>query len=353
MNTYDDQENLKEPRADVLPVDDKKFHRKNIFTTNLYFVLLTAAFLILAPIVQGRNFKTGILITHYGLLLGSSLLFIKLRGGKIKETIRLKSVKFTVYLRVFFANVLMIPVVAGLNLLVLTLIHLFGTPRIMEIPTASDSQGFVLLLFIIAITAGICEEVVFRGALLPFYEKSMGRRKAAFLTALLFGIFHFNPANLLGPIVLGLIFAYVVQVTGSILPAIFGHFVNNGVAVTMGYIANKVAQLNLEKYGDLASTNDTELTNSQLIGILLPLLVVGIVCFIIARILLKSLKKTYPKRQSELYEGPVDERDDYLNPDYTLWGRQKHQSHWSTPAMIVLLFALYSWLGYMVLFGGR
>jgi sRNA-binding carbon storage regulator CsrA len=57
--------------------------------------------------------------------------------------------------------------------------------------------------------------------------------RAIACTALVFGVIHFNPFNFIGPILYGVGLGLVVWRTGSILPAILWHALNNSVAVLM------------------------------------------------------------------------------------------------------------------------
>jgi len=46
-------------------------------------------------------------------------------------------------------------------------------------------------------------------------------------TGFLFGVFHIYPGKILSTAILGMLFAYVVAKTGSILAGMFLHFINN------------------------------------------------------------------------------------------------------------------------------
>lgn len=68
-----------------------------------------------------------------------------------------------------------------------------------------------LLLFFTCVTAGITEELIFRGYLLPRLELILKNKKLSILvSSILFGFLHFGYGTLLhviGPIVIGLVFA--------------------------------------------------------------------------------------------------------------------------------------------------
>jgi len=94
------------------------------------------------------------------------------------------------------------------------------------------SDGVLLMaLFNIAVVPAICEEIMFRGYVQGSLEKSWGVWPAILVSGLLFGLFHIQLANLLPLATLGVLLALVTWLSGSLLPAIAAHFINNGSAV--------------------------------------------------------------------------------------------------------------------------
>lgn len=55
--------------------------------------------------------------------------------------------------------------------------------------------------------------------------------KAIILSALVFGIFHINPAQVAGAILSGGLFAWLYYKTGSLVPGILIHILNNSLSV--------------------------------------------------------------------------------------------------------------------------
>ncbi|MEA4825762.1 MAG: CPBP family intramembrane glutamic endopeptidase [Clostridium sp.] len=111
-----------------------------------------------------------------------------------------------------------------LNTIMLFILSLFGdfTRVSQNIPIASSSSNFIILLLVTALTPAICEEALFRGLMLSCYEQ-LGIKKAIIASGIFFGIFHFsvNIQGLLGLSFMGIIFAYIVFKTNSLfaLPA--------------------------------------------------------------------------------------------------------------------------------------
>ncbi len=88
----------------------------------------------------------------------------------------------------------------------------------------------------IGIMAPIAEEVVFRGAILRALLNLTGNRRhwvAIVCSALIFGLVHMNLAQGLHAFLIGLLLGWFYYRTGSILPGIALHWVNNSVAYLM------------------------------------------------------------------------------------------------------------------------
>lgn len=119
-------------------------------------------------------------------------------------------------------------------------------PRLADSPLA----GQVLLLFVIAVTTPIVEEVIFRGYLFAALTRRRGPVLAAVLTGVLFGAAHLAvyPPELIPPLMaMGAALCVVFWFTGSLLPCIGVHAFNNalvtgieagwGAAVPLGIVA--------------------------------------------------------------------------------------------------------------------
>lgn len=99
-----------------------------------------------------------------------------------------------------------------------------------------DLPDLLAMIMLVAVLPAICEELFFRGVLQRLFIQ-ISRRPwvGIIITAILFSAFHgqffgFFPRVLLG-VLLGAIYWY----SGSIWPAILGHFVNNAIQVVMVY----------------------------------------------------------------------------------------------------------------------
>ena len=99
-----------------------------------------------------------------------------------------------------------------------------------------EAYPFPVVFFVIAVTPAVCEELVYRGILYRAYRNS-GIGIAIVLTAVMFGVMHGNWNQFIYAFVLGMLFALVNEITGSVLPSVFLHLYINGRSVVLLYVA--------------------------------------------------------------------------------------------------------------------
>lgn len=259
---------------------------------NGLFVTMALVFLTLGAYVQSRSILWGLVITEYLILLLPIVLFALYKKIDLKAAFRLKPLPVKVAIKIIGLSALLIPTVAVVNLIAVFVIELFSSAITTSLPTANTGLDFMLLFFVIAISAGLCEEFFFRGMVLDAYQSQSNLLTAAIWSAILFGIFHFNPQNLLGPIVLGLVYAYLVQLTGSIWAGVIGHITNNGIAVSMGYLVNFFSSSSVM---DAADGEMLFQNMGVLLGVIGFYLVLAVACFVGVKSVIRSIKQYYPR----------------------------------------------------------
>jgi len=116
----------------------------------------------------------------------------------------------------------------------LEMIKLFTAPRIaIAIP----------LILGLALTAGIVEEIVFRGYLQTMLERGYGVVISFGVTAIIFALLHFLPQILLVPYMLvSLAFSYVAYRSRTIVPGIIAHAGFDFVAIVLIYFNPEMAE---------------------------------------------------------------------------------------------------------------
>jgi len=86
-----------------------------------------------------------------------------------------------------------------------------------------------LAVLIVGGLAGTAEEIFFRGYMQTRLVQRLPRRAAVFVTSLCFGVFHLDWLHGLLALILGLYLGWITELTGSALPAVACHVINNAV----------------------------------------------------------------------------------------------------------------------------
>ena len=95
--------------------------------------------------------------------------------------------------------------------------------------------GFLAVVLAGGVLAPIAEELYFRGFVFGSYRRTRSPLVAYGVTSLLFATLHLNLPALLPILALSLIFCYAYQRTGSIIPSMVAHAVNNSTAFCILY----------------------------------------------------------------------------------------------------------------------
>ncbi|TWJ03556.1 hypothetical protein JN11_01102 [Mucilaginibacter frigoritolerans] len=98
--------------------------------------------------------------------------------------------------------------------------------------------SLIFNVLFIGLIPAIVEEFMFRGVLQTIFLKwTKNAHVAIWITAILFSAFHMEFFGFLPRLLLGLLFGYFVVWTGSIWPAVWAHFLNNGLDVVLTYLS--------------------------------------------------------------------------------------------------------------------
>jgi uncharacterized protein len=86
-----------------------------------------------------------------------------------------------------------------------------------------------LAVIVVGVVAGTAEEIFFRGYMQTRLVQRLPRAAAVGLTAFCFGAFHMDWLHGLLALVLGLYLGWITELTGSALPAVVCHVINNAL----------------------------------------------------------------------------------------------------------------------------
>ena len=99
--------------------------------------------------------------------------------------------------------------------------------------------GVIMMCTTLAVVPAVCDELFFRGLLLQSLRRSHSAWVAVLISGLAFGLFHFLVESSVAPLrflvtaAMGMILGWVCLRTGSVVPAILLHAVNNAILTSL------------------------------------------------------------------------------------------------------------------------
>ena len=193
-------------------------------------LVLSAPVLIASPPVDGKLTDTANALAQLAQALGFLLVPVAIaaaQGADLRQALR------QLGLRRFRPSALKWMAAAiGIYLLFsLAYVALFGPPHQKDVAESFGAVPVQILLIVIA--APIGEETCFRGMLFGGLRTRLPRIAAALVSGLVFGALHATTGLSAVPplIFFGFVLALLYERTGSIVPGIILHMLNNSVAL--------------------------------------------------------------------------------------------------------------------------
>jgi len=183
-------------------------------------------------LLQSEALYMGLAVGLVFLVLAPSLLFLKVAGLPIAETVRLRAPSW----RAALGAVLLAPAVSLLAQLIFHLTSLV-IPAPEELLKAfaeladEGSHGALATYVVLALIPGVCEEFLFRGVVFGVLSREWGVGRAAVAAGILFAVFHLSVYRLLPVLLVGIVAAVVVWRTGSLIAAMLLHVTYNAVSI--------------------------------------------------------------------------------------------------------------------------
>ena len=150
-----------------------------------------------------------------------------------------------------------------------------------EVPNHNFWWFLFNVVFLVALPA-IFEEFIFRGIIFNGL-RGKGFWFACIISAVMFAVMHLSIEQFVFPIIMGVVFALILEKTGSIVYTIITHFCNNFIVVLISYISNFTGR-------DIASFNTNSVTGA-LIALLIAA-IAGTVIWLLIKYLLKPNMQT-------------------------------------------------------------
>jgi membrane protease YdiL (CAAX protease family) len=191
-----------------------------------------------------NNYFYAVLFSQFILII-PSLVYLANNHLNVAKAIRFQKVKFSNIILIIIFTYLITPLMNLIN--AFSMIYVKNdTANVMS--SIVSQNGLLLSLFIVALIPCIMEEAVYRGIFFNEYRK-VSVIKGIFLSGFLFGIIHGNLNQFSYAFVMGIVFALLIEATGSILSTMIVHFFINGTSITLLAVYPKLFKLLESLYG--------------------------------------------------------------------------------------------------------
>lgn len=195
--------------------------------------LTVLAYFYVGGLMQARSMIAGIAWSLWGLLplLGLLAGVLAWNGGKVVELLSLRKPTLRdVLAGLCFGVGLVVPMLKGVAPLQA---HLLPSPEGLFEPLTGPFEKLSMgsLVFLLAVSPGINEELVFRGVFLGILRRVGSTRGAVIASSAFFALMHLSVFRFVPTLLLGVILALLVVRTGSIFPAMIAHATYNGSAL--------------------------------------------------------------------------------------------------------------------------
>lgn len=222
-----------------MDTDIKQTHRFILYITILIMIIFPFTQLILQEFFLQINKQLFFFISKQVIIY---MLFLFLKKKKITlSSIQLKKVHVKyILLGILMGSIThMLTVFFGRTQYYLLTGEWLTADKIVGTLMESSKNISFCNIIMIGFSVAISEEILFRGILLKQYQR-MNIKSAIILSALIFSIYHMTVGNLVFAFVMGISLALLTIYTGSIVPAIFFHFLVNEIMRIIMHFPEKV-----------------------------------------------------------------------------------------------------------------
>lgn len=202
----------------------------------LAFILMFALTATLGTIIQTLAYIPGLYVTEWLLILGPPLILLWRKKVDIKESLGLQRFNISHVLLGIVGGLGIYPISIGSILLMEDILGPYPAVEFFEDAFPTTWLGFIPWILAVALSAGICEEALFRGFIQNGLHNHWGPAKALIVATILFAAAHLDPWRTPAVILIGLLAGYLLIRTGSLYSAIAVHVTVNGIHNFLGFI---------------------------------------------------------------------------------------------------------------------
>ncbi len=203
-----------------------------------FYIVVFVLLIIFGSIFQAAHFEIGMILTQVLVILLPAIWLLRRYNINLAVFARLKPLQLKFLPTIILLTISMWLLNMGIAVMLVSGLMEFGFEPIVVLEPPQTIQEYLGYVIVLSIFAGICEEVLFRGAIMPSLEK-YGLVPAIVFSSLLFALFHVSFLNLISTFILGMVMAVIVIKTGSIWGGIVYHMLNNFIAATYLYFVGQ------------------------------------------------------------------------------------------------------------------
>jgi len=197
------------------------------------FALALVLFWFLGQISMQWDMVSGIVFTQVFLIALPAIAIIRWLGLPLKETLQLRRPSARDLSLAILAGC-MAPSIGTLIFQAQEFLIPVSDETLSQFAESLDlDMSLGMTVLIIAVFPAVCEEVLFRGAILGLLRKQMGPVARCVLVAALFGLLHLMLIRILPTATLGLLLTAAAMRSRSLWIPIVIHLLNNGIAITL------------------------------------------------------------------------------------------------------------------------
>ena len=202
----------------------------NIFAPVLFGFYIIASILF-SRIIYSNRIALPLwlnLIISQCILLIPALIYVLVMKIDIIKCIPYRKIKLSDAVSSLLIGYCLVPLVLLINVIS----SVFATNYLNSSTTEISQYPFIIQLLLMAFLPTIAEEFVFRGLFYHSYRKN-GILGAAILSGVVFGAIHLNINQFCYACVMGMVFALMVEITGSMFSSMLAHFAVNSYSIIM------------------------------------------------------------------------------------------------------------------------
>lgn len=202
---------------------------------NIFAPVLFGFYIIVSILFSRIIYSNGIalplwlnLIISQCILLIPALIYVLVMKIDIIKCIPYRKIKLSDAVSSLLIGYCLVPLVLLINVIS----SVFATNYLNSSTTEISQYPFIIQLLLMAFLPTIAEEFVFRGLFYHSYRKN-GILGAAILSGVIFGAIHLNINQFCYACVMGMVFALMVEITGSMFSSMLAHFAVNSYSIIM------------------------------------------------------------------------------------------------------------------------